>query len=227
MAMRYKEFRRLSNGHSRGITSVSFSSEGNHIATGGLDGKICIWRLDDNKLLHSFSGQTAILSLIWIPGKENALLCGSQDGNVTVLTISEVRRAVYFTRRTNVFAVCAHREWVLGTQVSRRMYRRFRRLRCHGSSSRTHGMEMEERLYVPTWQFPIPAVLILAPLTGGSASLARRFHRFRDLPEPPSSSHNQHQEILVTSVHWTSGSATTPPMLVVSYMYHGIQWVFS
>ena len=90
MPKRYKEFRRLSNGHSRGITTVAFSGEGSYVATGGLDGKVCIWGLQSGKLLHLYAGQSSILCLEWMPSREDSLLCGSQNGNVTVLTIAAV-----------------------------------------------------------------------------------------------------------------------------------------
>ncbi|PIL35037.1 hypothetical protein GSI_02824 [Ganoderma sinense ZZ0214-1] len=51
---------------------------------------------------------------------------------------------------------------------------------------------------------------------------SRFFHRVQDLQEPPTGSHNQHQEVLVTSLRWTPASPTTSSMLMVSYMYHGI-----
>ena len=108
MARRYEELRRLTNGHTRGITAIAFSAEGNFIATAGLDGKVCVWQFDDGNLLYSFSGQTSILSLTWIPQREDALICGSQDGNVTVLTITAVSDGLTYGEASQLTSVTQH-----------------------------------------------------------------------------------------------------------------------
>ncbi|RDX44266.1 WD40 repeat-like protein [Lentinus brumalis] len=48
-----------------------------------------------------------------------------------------------------------------------------------------------------------------------------KFALVRELPEPPKTSHNEHQEVLVTSLHWTGTQER--PQLMVTYMYHGVQ----
>ncbi|KAI1789836.1 WD40-repeat-containing domain protein [Ganoderma leucocontextum] len=178
---RYKEFRRLSNGHSRGITAVSFSPAGTFVATGGLDGRVCIWRLVDGKLLHTYSGQNAILSLKWLPLREDAVLCGSQDGNIIVLTIT-------------AHAIVVRGFWAHKFPVE---------CLAIDDSYVASGAHRE----VAIWQW---------------SDKYCRFYRKKDLPEPPTSSHDQHREVLVTSLHWTMASATTLSMLMVSYMYHSI-----
>ena len=42
-----------------------------------------------------------------------------------------------------------------------------------------------------------------------------------ELGEPPKSSYNRNQEILITSLHWTS-SERNSSLLMVTYMHHGI-----
>ncbi|RDX51282.1 WD40 repeat-like protein [Lentinus brumalis] len=51
--------------------------------------------------------------------------------------------------------------------------------------------------------------------------LEATFAPARELPEPPKTSHNEHQEVLVTSIHWTG--TLERPQLMVTYMYHGVQ----
>ncbi|RDX42307.1 WD40 repeat-like protein [Lentinus brumalis] len=45
----------------------------------------------------------------------------------------------------------------------------------------------------------------------------------QSLPEPPKTSHNEHDEMLVTSIHWTG--TEYHPLLLVTYMHHGCQCV--
>lgn len=78
----------LEEGHARGITAVAFSRDGMYLATAGLDGRVCIWNADSGKLLHKYVGSSAVLSLAWVPSGEEALLFGSQDGNIGLLSVS-------------------------------------------------------------------------------------------------------------------------------------------
>ncbi|RPD58128.1 WD40 repeat-like protein [Lentinus tigrinus ALCF2SS1-7] len=90
---RYEEVCRLSNGHSQGITAVAFSAQGTYLATSGLDGKVCIWLVENGTLLIAYCGKSPILSLAWMPYREDALLCGGKDGNIALLTVTP--NAVY------------------------------------------------------------------------------------------------------------------------------------
>ncbi|KAI1782179.1 WD40-repeat-containing domain protein [Ganoderma leucocontextum] len=186
MPKRYQEFRRLTNGHSRGITTVSFSAEGTFVATGGLDGKVCIWGVQDGRLLHCYTGQTSILCLEWMPSREDALLCGSQDGNVTLTYSAQ-------------YAIIVNGFWAHKYPVE-----------CIAIADHYIATGAHRELTVWKWN-----------------NSSRRFHRVKNLQEPPTGSHNQHQEVLVTSIHWTPASTTASSMLMVSYMYHGIQFVSS
>lgn len=78
----------LEDGHTQGITAVAFSRDGVYLATAGLDGRVCIWNTDDGKLLHMYKGSSPVLSLAWVPSGEEALLFGTRDGNIGLLTVS-------------------------------------------------------------------------------------------------------------------------------------------
>ncbi|OSC99346.1 WD40 repeat-like protein, partial [Trametes coccinea BRFM310] len=67
---------------------VAFSPSGNYLATAGLDGKTCVWDIDSKDLLYSFDGESPVLSLVWVPPNEDALVCGFLNGNMAVLKIS-------------------------------------------------------------------------------------------------------------------------------------------
>ncbi|KAL7279761.1 hypothetical protein ACG7TL_006168 [Trametes sanguinea] len=88
MVLRYEEIGKLSHGHDRGVTSVSFSPEGRYLATAGLDGRICVWDVPATRLLYCFEGDSPVLSLSWMPPTEGLILCGLHDGNMALLKIT-------------------------------------------------------------------------------------------------------------------------------------------
>ncbi|KAI1788020.1 WD40-repeat-containing domain protein [Ganoderma leucocontextum] len=88
MPRRYKESVRLVNGHTDGITTASFSPKGNLLATGGMDGRVCFWRVQDGELLYSHEGDCPVLSMVWLPMAEYALMCGTKHGNIITVTIT-------------------------------------------------------------------------------------------------------------------------------------------
>lgn len=89
---KYKQISLLSNGHSKGITAMKFNPLGTMLATGGLDGNICIWEVPTGRLIHNTVGQSPVASLQWVSrgGGEEIILLGSKDGNISVLTTSSV-----------------------------------------------------------------------------------------------------------------------------------------
>ncbi|KAI9056718.1 hypothetical protein FKP32DRAFT_1585306 [Trametes sanguinea] len=81
MVLKYEEYARLKRGTKGGVASVAFSSKGSYIAVAGtFDCTVYIWRVSDQKLMHTYKGSSPYLSLLWLPGSEDALLCGSQGG---------------------------------------------------------------------------------------------------------------------------------------------------
>lgn len=89
---RYVEAGRLEDelGHSKGVTSLAFSTHGSYLASGGLDAKICIWNATTKKLLHSIKVSVAVLSLDWEKRDEDLLLCGLEDGTMVSVSVTSV-----------------------------------------------------------------------------------------------------------------------------------------
>ncbi len=79
--------------------AVGFSPNGLLLASGGMDGHVCIWDTIRAKLLYVFSGRSAILSLAWIESSNDSLVCGMEDGTIASLKISNVRMADVSRRR--------------------------------------------------------------------------------------------------------------------------------
>ncbi|KAI0652982.1 WD40-repeat-containing domain protein [Cubamyces menziesii] len=90
MVLRYLETARLTRGHSSGVSALAFSACGTYLASGGLDGKACIWKTAESRLLHVFSNTVPILALTWEDSGENTVICGLQDGTIVALVITEV-----------------------------------------------------------------------------------------------------------------------------------------
>nr|VWO96513.1 Guanine nucleotide-binding protein subunit beta-like protein (Cytoplasmic antigenic protein 1) [Ganoderma boninense] len=86
---RYVETVRLTNGHSKGITCVKFNPDGTLLATGGLDGRVCLWDSETGKLQDIYTCDTAIGSLTWIPATPPTLIIGNQNGNIVSLVLNE------------------------------------------------------------------------------------------------------------------------------------------
>ncbi|KAI1785308.1 WD40-repeat-containing domain protein [Ganoderma leucocontextum] len=84
----YDVLAQLQLGHTGGVAAVAFSPSGTYLATGGLDSKVCVWTLSNQKLYHIFGGSEPVLSLAWLPNREDTLICGSQDGAICVLRVS-------------------------------------------------------------------------------------------------------------------------------------------
>ena len=88
MPRRYKESARLVNGHTDGITTASFSTKGDLLATGGMDGRVCFWCVQDGELLYSHEGDCPVLSMVWLQMAEYAVICGTKHGNIITVTIT-------------------------------------------------------------------------------------------------------------------------------------------
>nr|VWO96776.1 Guanine nucleotide-binding protein subunit beta-like protein (Cytoplasmic antigenic protein 1) [Ganoderma boninense] len=86
---RYVETVRLTDGHSKGITCVEFNPDGTLLATGGLDGKVCLWDSETGKLQDTYTCDTSIGSLTWIPGTPPTLIVGNQNGNIVSLVFNK------------------------------------------------------------------------------------------------------------------------------------------
>ncbi|KAI0742710.1 WD40-repeat-containing domain protein [Daedaleopsis nitida] len=90
MSLMYEESGRLQRGLQGGVSAVAFNSSGSYIAIAGMeDFKVYIWRVADNKLLYTYAGSNSpFLSLEWMPGTTDTVLCGSHGGYISVLRFS-------------------------------------------------------------------------------------------------------------------------------------------
>ena len=85
------QFKQTENGHSEGVSALAFNRTGDHLATAGFDCKVCIWRVDDGRLMHTFVGNSAVLALVWLPDDSHTVVCGAQDGIITAVRVTPVR----------------------------------------------------------------------------------------------------------------------------------------
>ena len=83
------------------IAVVAFSANGQLLASGGIDGRICVWEVRRGKLLYVFSGKSAVLSLLWLESSNDRLVCGMADGTIAALAIFTV--CVVFHSRPRSF----------------------------------------------------------------------------------------------------------------------------
>lgn len=93
MPLLYQQSARLVHpeGHADGIATVAFSPNGLLLASGGMDGRVCIWSTRTYKLLYVFHGKSPVLSLLWLEASNEDLVCGMEDGTIASLRISVVR----------------------------------------------------------------------------------------------------------------------------------------
>ena len=93
--LQYERTTTFEDSRTGGVTSVAFSPTGSFLASAGLDHRVCIWSVENGRLLHNFVTASTVLSLAWVPVRDGMLLCGCQDGSIVVLTApSQVRNHV-------------------------------------------------------------------------------------------------------------------------------------
>ena len=61
------------------------------LATGGLDGNVCLWMVPVGTLVHAMDGNSPITSLQWMKRDDEAILFGTKDGNLSTLSLTTVR----------------------------------------------------------------------------------------------------------------------------------------
>ncbi|OSD03005.1 WD40 repeat-like protein [Trametes coccinea BRFM310] len=93
MALRYEEFGGLQDGHA--VTAIAFSPQGSYIATAGVDDcTVCVWRVLDQKRLFTVKTSTAVLSIHWLPQREDIFVIGHQGGVISTVRVEQETLAV-------------------------------------------------------------------------------------------------------------------------------------
>ncbi|KAI0643028.1 WD40-repeat-containing domain protein [Trametes meyenii] len=155
--------------------------DGTYLATGGMDGKLCLWYLETGELAHQYKTATSsVLSLAWTEVAPDTILCGLQNGSVALFRVTPTKLLVH--------GFWAHRYPVECLAVS-------------GTRLATGG---HREIAVWKWN-----------------ATDQKYDRELDLEEPPKTSQNESEPIIVTSLHWTS-SDKHACLLFVTYMNHGV-----
>ena len=67
-------------GHEKGVSSVTFSPDGQRIASGGWDGTVRLWRLDGDPVGLPFQGHIGVISSVAFSPDGQCLVSGGVDG---------------------------------------------------------------------------------------------------------------------------------------------------
>ncbi|RPD70235.1 WD40 repeat-like protein, partial [Lentinus tigrinus ALCF2SS1-7] len=198
MSLRYEEVGRLQRGLLGGVSAVAFSPEGTYIATAGIeDPKVYIWRVADSKLLHTYTGSRyPFLSLEWLPGREDTVLCGSSDGYIAMLRfdadISEVTGSWAHGYPVERLAAKDAR-LVSGAHAEVSVWKQLN----HGTSRAIHWVNNRTYSFIGEWK------------------------HVGDLNGPPTDSKNADADFIVMGIHWTK-TRVHHSVVAISYMHHGI-----
>ncbi|RUS32323.1 WD40-repeat-containing domain protein [Jimgerdemannia flammicorona] len=68
-------------GHTDSVTAVGFNTTGEYVASGGMDGKVKVWKVATGELLATVDGPDEIVWLNW-HSKGNILLAGATDSTI-------------------------------------------------------------------------------------------------------------------------------------------------
>ncbi|KAH9909426.1 WD40-repeat-containing domain protein [Epithele typhae] len=181
MPLLYQPLLRMAHpeGHSDAVIAVTFSQNGDLVASGGLDGRVCVWSVADGTLRYVFSGKSAILSLLWLDTSNDQMVCGMENGTIAFLSITST-------------IIKLDGFWAHDYPVER--------LAVKGNCMASGAHEQ-----VKIW----------------SRVGAHSWDEKALLDPPPRSACTTNQDVIVTSLHWTS-SFDSPSLLLVTYMSHGI-----
>ncbi|KAH9933283.1 WD40-repeat-containing domain protein, partial [Fomitopsis serialis] len=68
---------------------VAFSPSGLSLASGSLDGCVCVWDIASSTMRYAFAGKSTVLSMIWAPPNDGHIVCGMADGTIASLTMTK------------------------------------------------------------------------------------------------------------------------------------------
>lgn len=71
---------RFRSRHTDSVNSLAFSLDGSHLASGGEDGRLFVWRCDNGDCVYEVGYNHPLCSLLWHPREEWTILCGYGDG---------------------------------------------------------------------------------------------------------------------------------------------------
>ncbi|TFK83033.1 WD40 repeat-like protein [Polyporus arcularius HHB13444] len=207
MPLQYQPLARLLHpeGHSDGVSTVCFSPNGLLLASGGMDGRVCVWSMCSNKLLYVFSGRSPVLSLAWLAASNDKLVCGMEDGTIASLTLATdvIRLNGFLAHRFPVerLAICgtqlasgAHKEVKVWARTANGDFKdptlsgfwaQTLELDAPPRSSYTSGREVRVTSLHWTAAPKCPSVLIVTYLSHGIVAYdARTWNRIRATPVP-------------------------------------------
>lgn len=69
-------------GHERVVTSVAYNADGQHLASGGADGVVCLWRADDGALVRRFTEHSTKVAWVCFDPVADRLASAADDGIV-------------------------------------------------------------------------------------------------------------------------------------------------
>lgn len=93
----YKRRFRLSGEHFDSITVLSFNPTGTLLASGGIDGRLCLWSTTSGKAMHIITGRLGFLCAAWVD--DQSLFVGMEDGVLLLVQITQVF-SKYLNQRT-------------------------------------------------------------------------------------------------------------------------------
>ncbi|KAI8812140.1 WD40-repeat-containing domain protein [Cladochytrium replicatum] len=81
--------------HGDSVVSVGFNADGHYAASGGMDGKIFVFRTSNGEIVNQLEGSAEVTWIDWHPSG-NILLAGQSDGSVWMWTIPGAAVRTFF-----------------------------------------------------------------------------------------------------------------------------------